>query len=62
MNAGPRSVDRLLCGEDGVSAIEYALIASLVAMVVLAGIIVLGNNVRALYDYIASKMPPAPGP
>jgi len=54
--------NRFLSSEDGVTAIEHALIASLVAMVVIGGVIALGNNLRALFDYIASKVPSVPGP
>ncbi len=51
---------RMSRDDDGVTAIEYALLASLVAMVVLGGMIALGASIKDLYDFIASKMPPAP--
>jgi pilus assembly protein Flp/PilA len=55
-----RAFERLHGDETGVTAIEYAFIASLIAMVVLAGIVVLGVKVQAMWDFIAGKMPAAP--
>jgi pilus assembly protein Flp/PilA len=40
--------------EDGVTAIEYALVASLIAIVILGTITLLGTNVKGLYDTIAA--------
>ena len=39
---------------------EYAFVASLIAMVVLGGIVVLGAQVGAMWDFIAGGMPPLP--
>ncbi len=60
MNEWPPVFMRLHGDETGVTAIEYALIASLIAMVVLSGVAALGISVRAMWDSIASRMPPAP--
>ena len=60
MNRRLRVFERLHGDETGVTAIEYAFIASLIAMVVLAGIVVLGVKVQALWDLIAGRMPPVP--
>jgi pilus assembly protein Flp/PilA len=51
---------RLHGDEEGVTAIEYAFIASLIAMVVLTGVVALGASVKALWDSIAARMPPVP--
>lgn len=42
--------------DTAVTAIEYALMASLVAMIALAGITVLGSAVQALWNGIANAV------
>ena len=37
----------------GVTSVEYALIASLIAMVILVGIMALGGTLKLLWDKIA---------
>jgi pilus assembly protein Flp/PilA len=44
--------------ERGVTAIEYGLIASLVALAIIVGITALGVNLNALFTYIAGKVNP----
>ncbi|AQV93078.1 pilus assembly protein [Cupriavidus necator] len=46
--------------ECGVTSIEYALIAVLIAMAILGGVSALGGSVGSLYNMIASKMPSLP--
>jgi pilus assembly protein Flp/PilA len=41
----------------GVTAIEYALLGALIAMVIIGAVSVLGSNVKALYEFIAAEMP-----
>jgi pilus assembly protein Flp/PilA len=41
--------------EDGATAIEYGLIAALVAVGVLAAITALGGGVTTMFDYISSR-------
>ncbi|MDR3390400.1 MAG: Flp family type IVb pilin [Sulfuriferula sp.] len=43
----------LLQDESGVTAIEYALVASLIAVVILSAIATLGNTLQALWDRVA---------
>ncbi|ARU30857.1 hypothetical protein CAP31_03640 [Sulfuriferula sp. AH1] len=43
----------LLQDESGVTAIEYALVASLIAVVILGAIAALGNTLQALWDRVA---------
>ena len=43
--------------EDGVTAIEYALIAMLIALVIIASVTSLGQTVRDLFDRVAASMP-----
>lgn len=42
---------------NGVTAIEYALLGALIAMVIIGAVGVLGGNVKALYEFIAAEMP-----
>lgn len=52
--------ERLLRGfwsdEDGVTAIEYALLAALIFGVIVVSVGLLGDNVKALYDDIAKQV------
>ncbi|QWE17640.1 Flp family type IVb pilin [Polynucleobacter sp. AP-Nino-20-G2] len=43
-------------GEEGVTAIEYALIAALVAVVIIGGATLLGTNLNTLFTNIAGKI------
>jgi pilus assembly protein Flp/PilA len=45
-----------LTSERGVTAIEYGLIASLIAVVIIAGITLIGTNLQAIFAYIAGKI------
>lgn len=42
--------------ERGVTAIEYALIATLIVLVLLVGVIATSNQVSALYNDVAQKL------
>lgn len=42
--------------EDGVTAIEYALLAALIFGAIVVSVGLLGDGVRALYDDIAAKV------
>jgi len=50
------SATRFLKGEEGVTAIEYALIAALVAVVIIGGATLLGTNLNTLFVNIAGKI------
>ncbi len=50
------SATRLFKGEEGVTAIEYALIAALVAVVIIGGATLLGTNLNTLFVNIAGKI------
>jgi pilus assembly protein Flp/PilA len=47
---------RFIREEEGVTAIEYGLIAALVALALLAGAGYLGNQLNASFNFIGSKM------
>jgi pilus assembly protein Flp/PilA len=55
-----KNLKRFLDLEDGVTAVEYSLVALLVALAVIAGATALGVNLGALYNYVASKFPAIP--
>lgn len=42
--------------EEGVTAIEYGLIAALIAVVIIAGVTLVGNNLNALFKYISTQL------
>ncbi len=44
--------------EAGVTAVEYGLIAALIALAIIAGATLLGTNLNDLFNYIAGKVAP----
>lgn len=59
-----RQISRMVAGwlsiesETGVTAIEYGLIASLVALAIIVGVTALGVDLGALFSYIGGKVKP----
>ncbi|WP_333823551.1 Flp family type IVb pilin [Pinisolibacter sp.] len=49
-------VRRFVACEDGATAIEYGLIASLVAVAIIAGAGALGNNLNNTFNNLAGNM------
>ena len=47
---------RIFKDKKGVTSIEYCLIASLIAVVIIGAVIFVHNNVSSNYDNIASSM------
>jgi pilus assembly protein Flp/PilA len=56
-----RFLERFGHDEEGVTAIEYGLIAALVAVVIIGGATALGANLNAMFDFIAGKVSTAMG-
>ncbi|SFN18488.1 pilus assembly protein Flp/PilA [Formivibrio citricus] len=50
------SITRFLKEEEGVTAIEYGLIASLIAVVIITAVALVGTNLNAVFSYIAGKL------
>ncbi len=48
-------IKRFLTEEDGVTAIEYALIASLIAMAIILTVTAVGQNVSALFTRVETE-------
>ena len=44
--------------EKGVTAIEYGLIASLIAVAIIVAITLVGTNLAAIFNFIAGKLTP----
>jgi pilus assembly protein Flp/PilA len=55
MEAG-RILHALLQDETGVTAIEYALLGSLIAMAIVTSVTLLGGEVKALYDMVSDEV------
>ena len=51
-----RLVTNLVKNESGVTAIEYALIAALIAVAAIAAFTLVGTNLSSLFSTIAAKM------
>jgi pilus assembly protein Flp/PilA len=43
--------------EDGVTAVEYAVMAALIALVVIAGATILGQNTNQTFETVAGAIP-----
>lgn len=52
-------ISSFLKREDGATAIEYAIIAGLIAVVIIAGATTLGEQIRDMFTFIAGKLPKA---
>jgi pilus assembly protein Flp/PilA len=50
---------RLKTNESGATAIEYGLIAGLIALVIISALLLVNDNVTALYDTISEALIPA---
>ncbi len=42
--------------EDGVTAIEYGLIAALIAVVIITAVTAIGTDLAGIFNYIATKL------
>ena len=48
-----------LKGEEGVTAIEYGLIAALIAVAIIAAITLVGGNLAGVFNAVAAALLPA---
>jgi pilus assembly protein Flp/PilA len=51
-----KSILRFFREEEGVTAIEYGLLASLIAIAFIVGATAVGTNLQSLFTYIAGKL------
>jgi len=56
-----RSVVKFLREEDGPTAVEYAVMLSLIIVVCIAAITTLGSNASQSFSYVGSQIKPATG-
>lgn len=49
-------INNFIRDEDGVTAIEYGLIAALIAVVIISGVTLVGTNLDALFTGIAGRL------
>ena len=47
---------RFLKDEDGVTAIEYGLIAALIAVAIILAITAVGGNLKTIFNHIAGEL------
>ncbi|WP_027784288.1 MULTISPECIES: Flp family type IVb pilin [Burkholderia] len=52
-------IKRFLQEEDGVTAVEYGLIAGLIAVALVSAMTTLTGGIAGAFNYIASKLPAA---
>lgn len=51
-----QTIRQFVRDEEGVTAIEYGLIASLVAVALIVGATALGTNLNAMFTFISTKL------
>lgn len=52
----PEWIKNLIRKEDGVTAIEYGLIAALIAVVIITAVTAIGTDLQGIFNYIATKL------
>jgi len=50
------NMTRFYRDEEGVTAIEYGLIAALIAVVIITAVTLIGTNLDKVFDYVADKL------
>ena len=53
-----KRIMEFLKDEEGVTAIEYGLIAALIAVVIIGAVTALGMKVQGTFNEVATQMPP----
>jgi len=43
--------------EEGATAVEYGLLVALIAVAIIAAVTLLGNNLAAMFNMVAGKIP-----
>jgi len=51
-----QSFRNLICGEDGATSIEYALIASMIALAIIVGVQAMGTQLSTVYVEIGNAL------
>lgn len=55
------SIKNFIADEEGVTAIEYGLLAALIAVAIIAGATLLGGNLNTLFNNLGLRMGTAAG-
>ncbi|MFM0223619.1 Flp family type IVb pilin [Paraburkholderia dipogonis] len=50
------TIQQFLREEDGVAAIEYGLLAGLIAVAIIATVTTMGTNLKAVFNAISTKL------
>ncbi len=56
-----QSIAKFLRDEEGATAIEYGLIAGLIAVVIIAAVTALGGDLRTTFEAIGAALPAGTG-
>lgn len=56
INKAKTTFVRVIKREEGVTAIEYGLIAALIALAIIVAVTLVGTNLSALFEKIAGKL------
>ena len=51
-----RTLKAFLCNQDGATAMEYALIASLIAVAIIGALTTLGTNLSSTFSEVGSSL------
>lgn len=51
------AIKNFIADEEGVTAIEYGLIAALISVGIAAAATLIGADIKTAFDYIATKLP-----
>lgn len=51
-----QAAQRFVGDEEGVTAIEYGLIAALIAVAIILAVTAVGTNLNAVFTYISTKL------
>ncbi len=51
-----RTILNFVRDEEGASAVEYGLLAALIAAVIIAGVTTVGSNLQAVFEFIGGKI------
>lgn len=60
MKALVQGIARFIRDEEGVTMVEYGLLAALIAVVCIIAVTGVGVNLKAVYSYICTKLGAAP--
>jgi pilus assembly protein Flp/PilA len=51
-----KAIQKFIRDEEGVTAIEYGLIAALIAVVIIGAVTLVGTNLENVFSYVGGKL------